>query len=226
MRLSVFVVLANPGAKQGRAQHGDDAAHIVDGCRACKIMEAHALQPAAAPHPMAADGVDHQRDHSGVNAVSFEVGALGHGAGDDGGGRCAENGLEHDVDPQRDIEPQVRVISLNERVESADQSARAAEHDAEADEPVARGANAEIHHILHQNIAGVLGTGKACFTQRKTSLHEVDQERCNQRPTGVDRVEHDGTLPQFSPPECQPRWRRTLAPRVPLSNVAARKTRF
>ena len=105
--LAVFVVLADAGAKHCGAQQGDDAAHIVNGCGAGKIMEAHALQPAAAPHPMAADGVDHQRDHSGVNAVSFEVGALGHGAGDDGGGRCAEHGLEHDVDPQRDIKPQV-----------------------------------------------------------------------------------------------------------------------
>ena len=124
---------------------------------------------------MAADGVDHQRDHSGVNAVSFEVGALGHGAGDDGGGRCAENGLEHDVDPQREIEPQVRVISLNERVEPADQSACATEHDAEADEPVARGANAEIHHILHKNIAGIFGTRKSGLTHCKTSLHKINK---------------------------------------------------
>ena len=154
-------------------------------------MEAHALQPAAAPHPVAADGVDHQRDRSGINAVSLEVGALGHGAGNDGGSRCAEHGLEHDVDPQRDIQTQMAVIALNERVEAADQCAGAAEHQAKADDPVARGADAEVHHILHQNITGVLGTGETGFAQGEARLHEVDEERSHERPTGVDGAEHN-----------------------------------
>ena len=111
VRLAVLVVLADAGTQHPCAQQSDDTAHIVDCCRACKIMEAHALQPAAAPHPVAADGVDHQRDRSRINAVSLEVGALGHGAGNDGGGRCAEHGLEHDVDPQRDIQTQMAVIA-------------------------------------------------------------------------------------------------------------------
>ena len=73
----------------------------------------------------------------------------------------------------------------------------AAEHQAEADDPVARGADAEVHHVFHQDVARVLGTGKAGFTQGKTRLHEVDQERCHQRPTGVDGTEHNShTSPQ------------------------------
>ena len=191
VRLAVLVVLADAGTQHPCAQQSDDTAHIVDCCRACKIMEAHALQPAAAPHPVAADGVDHQRDRSRINAVSLEVGALGHGAGNDGGGRCAEHGLEHDVDPQRDIQTQMAVIALNERVEAADQCAGAAEHQAKADDPVARSADAEVHHILHQNITGVLGTGETGFAQGEARLHEVDKERCNQRPTGVDGAEHN-----------------------------------
>jgi len=114
-----------------------------------------------------------------------------NGAGNDGGRRCAEHSLEHDIDPQRDIQPQMAVIALNERVEAADECAGAAEHQAEADDPVARGADAEVHHILHQNIAGVLRTGKAGFTQSEARLHEVNEERCYQRPTGVDGVEHN-----------------------------------
>ena len=158
-------------------------------------MEAHALQPAAAPHPVAADGVDHQRDGCGVDAVGFEVGALGHRTGNDSGGRCAEDGLEHDVHPQRDIKPQVAVIALNERIEPADQRACAAEHQAEADDPVARCADAEVHQVFHQDVAGVFGAGKARLTQRKTGLHKVDQECRNQHPTGVYGTEHYNTSP-------------------------------
>jgi len=82
--------------------------HVLQGG---KVVEAHPLKPAAAPHPVAADGVDHQRNGCGVDAVGFEVGALGHGAGDDGGCRCAEDSLEHDVHPQRDVEAQMRMIT-------------------------------------------------------------------------------------------------------------------
>lgn len=81
--------------------------HVLQGG---KVVEAHPLEPAA-PHPVAADGVDHQRNGCGVDAVGFEVGALGHGAGDDGGCRGAEDGLEHDVHPQRDVEAQMRIIT-------------------------------------------------------------------------------------------------------------------
>ena len=82
--------------------------HVLQGG---KVVEAHPLEPAAALHPVAADGVDHQRNGCGVDAAGFEVGALGHGAGDDGGCRCAEDGLEHDVHPQRDVEAQMRIIT-------------------------------------------------------------------------------------------------------------------
>ena len=193
--VAVLIVLADAGAEHCGTQQGNHTAHIVNGCGTGKIMEAHALQPAAAPHPVAADGVDHQRDGSGINAVSLEVCALGHGAGHDGGCRGTEHSLEHDVHPQRDIKPQVAVIALNERIEPADQRACAAEHQAEADDPVARCADAEVHHVFHQDVAGVFGAGKARLTQRKTGLHKVDQECRNQHPTGVYGTEHYNTSP-------------------------------
>ena len=74
---------------------------------------------------------------------------------------------------------------------AADQCAGAAEHQAKADDPVARGADAEVHHILHQNITGVLGTGETGFTQGEARLHKVDEERSHERPTGVDGAEHN-----------------------------------
>ena len=44
--VAVLVVLANTGTQHPSAQQGDDAAHIMHGCGTCKIVEAHALQPA------------------------------------------------------------------------------------------------------------------------------------------------------------------------------------
>ena len=223
--LAVLVVLADAGPQQGSAQHGDDTADVVDGCGTGKVMETHALQPAAAPHPVAADGVDHQRDGCGVDAVGFEVGALGHRTGNDGGGRCAEDGLEHDVHPQRDVEAQMGIIALNEGVEPADESAGAAEHQAEADEPVAGRADAKIHHIFHEHIAGVLGAGEACLAEREASLHEVDEERSYERPTGVDGAEHDAdTSPMIWLPGASPAA-RTLRLLHPSICAAARKIR-
>src|SRR5699024_9397596 len=134
---AVLVVLADPGAQHPGAQHGDDAAHVVHCGRAGEIVEPKARQPAAAPDPVAGDGVDQQRNGGGVDTVGLEVGALSHGAGDDGGGCGAENGLEHGVNPKGNIQPQMAVIPQHKGIKAADQGAGAAEHQPEAHQPVA-----------------------------------------------------------------------------------------
>ena len=195
--LAVLVVLADAGTQQGRAQHGDDSADVVDGCRTGKVVEAHALEPAAAPHPVAADGVDHQRNGCGVDAVGFEVGALGHGAGDDGGCRCAEDSLEHDVHPQRDVEAQMRIITLNEGVEPADESAGAAEHQAEADEPVAGRADAKIHifDVLHKpEKNGQRKLWQASFFPRVVCPHFDMEQQAHQSAQRESRCQRDDRL--------------------------------
>ena len=80
-----------------------------------------------------------------------------------------------------------------------------AEHQAEADEPVAGRADAKIHHIFHEDIAGVLSAGEACLAEREAGLHEVDEERSHERPTGVDGAEHNAdTSPHILPPGASP----------------------
>lgn len=99
-------------------------------------MEAKLCQPAAAPDPVAGDGVDDQADGGGVAAVGAELRALGHRAGDDGRGSGAEHSLEHRVDPDRQ---RAEVIAAaDERIKPADERTGTGKHDAEADEPVAR----------------------------------------------------------------------------------------
>ena len=159
--LAVLAVFADAGAQHPGAQAGGDAAHEVDGRGTGEIMEAQLGKPAAAPDPVAGDGVDDEADGRRVDAVGAELGALGHGAGDDGGGGSAEHRLEHYVDPQRQAAE--IVAAPDERVKPADEGAGAGEHHTEAHQPEAGCADTKIHHILHQNIAGVFGTGQARF---------------------------------------------------------------
>ena len=85
---------------------------------------------------MAGNGVDQQGDGGGVDAVGAELGALRHGAGDDGGGGGAEHGLEDSVGPQGNAGGKdMAVILHNHGVKPAEQAGARAEHNAEADEP-------------------------------------------------------------------------------------------
>ena len=75
----------------------------------------------------------------------------------------AQNTVWNTMYTQGDVQTQVAVIALNEGIETADQCAGAAEHQAEADEPVTGRADAEIHHVFHQDVAGILCPGEAGF---------------------------------------------------------------
>ena len=186
--LTGLVVFADAGAEHPGAQAGRDAADEVNCGGAGKIMEAELCQPAAAPDPVAGDGVDDQADGGGVAAVGAELRALGHRAGDDGRGSGAEHSLEHRVDPDRQ---RAEVIAAaDERIKPADERTGTGKHDAEADEPVARRTDTKIHHILHQNIAGIFCTGQASLAQGKARLHEEHQKRSNQCPCNVCGIVH------------------------------------
>ena len=163
-------------------------------------MEAQLTEPSAAPDPVAGNGIDQQGDGGGVDAVGAELGALRHSAGDDGGGGGAEDGLENGVGPQGDAGGKDAAVILHDHgVKPAEEAGARAEHDAEADKPEAGGADAEVHQVLHQDVAGVFGPGEACFAHGEARLHEKDQRRAQQDPNGVDRTEfHSCFLPFLS----------------------------
>ena len=173
--LAVLAVFADAGAQDGRAHGGGDAAHHMHRGAAGKIMEAQVRQPAAAPDPVAGDGVDDEGNEGAVYTVGLEVGALGHGAGNDSGGCGAEDGLEDHIAPHR--QRTEIVIAPDQGIKAADEGSRAAEHDAEAHQPVDGRADAEVHQVLHQDVAGVFGPGQTRFTQGKARLHEKHHGR-------------------------------------------------
>ena len=76
--LAVLAVFADAGTEHPGTQAGGNTAHKVDRRGTGEIMEAQLSQPAAAPDPVAGNGIDDQADGGGVAAVGAELGALSH----------------------------------------------------------------------------------------------------------------------------------------------------
>ena len=163
-------------------------------------METQLTEPAAAPDPVAGNRIDQQGDGGGVDAVGAELGALRHGAGDDGGGGGTEDRLENGVGPQGDAgRENAAVIFHDHRVKPAEEAGARAKHDAEADKPETGDADAEVHQVFHQDIAGVFGPGEAGLAHGEARLHEKDQRCAQQHPNGVDRTEFHSCFLPFLP---------------------------
>ena len=147
-------------------------------------MEAQLGQPAAAPDPVCLHRIDESGDHRRVDAVGKELGALCHGAGYDGGGGCAENKVEHEIGP-------VKVLITGENIKTrlADQTQQVfPQEQIKADQNKYNRTNAEVHQVLHQDVAGILGPGKASLHHGKACLHPENKSRADQKPN----AEHCG----------------------------------
>ena len=154
-------------------------------------MEAQLRQPAAAPDPVAGNGINEQRDRRRINTVGGKLGTLGHSPGNDRGGSGAEHRLKHRIGPQRNAFGQNRAVILADHgVDPAEQRCARAEHYAEAKQPEAGRTDAEVHQILHQDIACIFGPCEARLTHGKARLHEKHQRRSQQHPQGIDARVH------------------------------------
>ena len=76
----------------------------------------------------------------------------------------------------------------------ADEAVAVAEHEREADGVEQNAAEAGIHHAFHQHVYGFAGAAEAGFEHREADLHAEHQERRDQCPGGVDRVDDIGRL--------------------------------
>ena len=147
-------------------------------------MKAHLSEPAAAPNPMTGNRVDEQGDAQRVQAVCGELGTLCHRTGDNGCRGRTEYRLENQECKKRNaIRQNRRIISANHRI----QFTAGTEHQAEANQPEYRCTDGKVHQVLHQDVAGVLRTGKTGLAHGKACLHEEHQSRTEQNPYGVYR---------------------------------------
>ena len=189
--LAVLAVFADAGPQDFRAHQGRHAAHHVHGGGAGEIVEAQLGQPAAAPDPVAGDGVDDGADHQAVDQIRGELGPLRHRAGDNGGGGGAEHRLEDD---ERARGERLAVIAADKEVQPADERPVPRKHQPEADGPEDQGAHREIHQVFHDDIPGVFRPGEAGFHHGEPGLHEEDEHRPQQYPNGVQCRKHTAFL--------------------------------
>ena len=102
------------------------------------------------------------------------------------GRKAAEDRLEDDIAPERHGLGHDRVLRPvdppDHGIQAPDQGRRAPEHQTEPHQPVAGGPDTEIHHVLHQDVARVLGPGQSRLTQGKSRLHEINQGCRDQYP--------------------------------------------
>ena len=192
--LTTLVILADTGTEHPGTNTGTHAANHMDCSGTGKIMEAQLTQPAAAPDPVAGNGINEQRNRSGVDTVGAELGTFCHRAGNNGGRGGAEHSLEDCKCPQRNAAGEcVAVILQNAGIQPADHGTAGTEHDAEAKQPEAGRTDTEVHQVFHQNVAGIFGPGETGFTQGKACLHEENQCGTQQYPDRVYRTQCHNT---------------------------------
>ena len=181
-------VFAYARAEDGRADERRYAADHMDRAGAGVVMEAELTEPAAAPDPVGLDGIDDEAYHGGVDAVGGKFRSLGHGAGDYRRRRGAEDEVENEiagagkslrgggyelleaaekVEVRLAYEAEERILAHHQRI--AEQR--------KDDRP-----DAEVHEVLHDDVAGVFCPGKAGLHHGEARLHPEDERRAYQKP--------------------------------------------
>ena len=75
------------------------------------------------------------------------------------------------------------------RIMPADEGVARAEHEREAPAPVQKAADAGVEHAFDQHVDGFTVSAEAGFEHREAGLHAEHEERAEQHPAGVDRVD-------------------------------------
>ena len=179
----IFHIFSDTRTKEDSADECAHAADRMNGGRACKIMEAARDKPTLRiPHPAGFDRIDDSRNNGRIDAVCAEFGTFCHSARNDGSRRCAEHEVKYKTGS----------VGLDKRAEigeylhirHADKTEQIVfrHHQRKADENKRNCADAEVHKVLHNDVAGVFGSGKASFYHGKACLHEENKCGSDQIP--------------------------------------------
>ena len=174
---AILIVLADSGSQEPCPYEGTHAAYQMDAGGTGEIMESQFGKPAAAPDPVTGNGIDQKGNEYGIYAVGGELRPFCHGSGNDGGRSSAEHSLEEQVG-QRCITGIIGHLEMGDKeIRRADDTAYiGTEHETEAQEPEHDRAQSKVHEILHDNVAGILGSGEPRFHHGEPGLHEVHQD--------------------------------------------------
>jgi hypothetical protein len=113
-------------------------------------------------------------DHDAVDEVRLELGALGHGPRHDGGGRGGEGHLEQEERGHGQVAVARRPVT-EEPALGAEEVVALAVGQGVAHGEERHGAGAEVHQVLHHDVADALGPGEAGLDEGEAGLHEDHQ---------------------------------------------------
>lgn len=145
-----------------------------------------ARQPAAAPNPVSFNWINNRADNRAVNAVSRKLCSFRHGAGNDCSCGGAENKIKYEAVP-------VVCIKIREQTHcgQSEESAQSVltEQQSASQKNKYHGAYAEIHKILHNDVAGVFCPCKTGFNHCKARLHKEHQRGSHKEPDACRPVD-------------------------------------
>ena len=174
---AVGVELAFARPHYRRAGQGDEAANGVDDAGAGIILRPQHTQPAAAPDPVAVQGVNQRANQEAVGEVGLGFGALGDGAGDDGGGGAGKDHLEHPVHIDLPVAAGAHSAGQEKVIGAGDAGGGSSHHQGEAEGPEGEGGDGEVHKAFGHVVDRAFGADEAGAEESEPGLHKKDQER-------------------------------------------------
>ena len=182
------------GAENDGAGERDEAADRVNDGGPGEVVERHRSdggEPTVrTPRPVTDDRVDEAADAEAVKEIADEAGAADHGAGGDGAARIREGVLEEPVSKERDARTLVGVRSpLQEEPVVTDEAIAMAEHEGEAPCIEEEPAEARVDDAFENHVDRLTRTGEARLEKHEAGLHEEHEERRDDGPHRVDRVD-------------------------------------
>ena len=190
-------VFAHPGTERDDASESRPPTDRVHECRACEIVEAHSIEPAAAPLPRSGKGIDDRDINRREDEERVQLDTLCDRPRHDRRGRGREHRLKNEIGPVG--VGTVRVgdrITLRARIQpEPGEPKEPAEgkvtriHQVEPDHRVGQQTDRDNRRVLEQDVDGVLRLRQSRLKTREAQVHDEHQERRNEHPGVVDGEE-------------------------------------
>ena len=184
---------AEPRSERNGTGECDESTDRVHDRRAREVVERrlHRCEPAVrTPDPVAEDRVDEPTHRDAVEQVATEGGTSDHRTGRDRAAGVGEGVLEQEERQERDARRSVGVRrAVQEEVLVTDPLVAGAEHERETERPEQQCAQAGVGDTRDHDVGDFAGSCEPGLQEHEPGLHEEHEERRDQHPHGVHRVD-------------------------------------
>src|SRR5450631_262362 len=145
------------------------------------------------PGPVSNDGINKSGDGDAVEQIADEAGASDHGARGDGGAGVGESELKQPEGEKGDAGGFIGCRdALEEEPMVSDETVAMAKHEGEAKGIEEDAAEAGVNDAFHEDVDGFAGAAEPGFEHGEADLHSEDKKSRDERPNGVDGIDHVG----------------------------------